>query len=259
VAVMMRGMSKAPAVLLLHGFTNSGASWQPVISGLGQRYRALAPDIRGHASASGQTPVTLAAVLEDIAALDEPRFTLVGYSQGGRIALHVALTMPERLERLVLIGASPGLEDERERNERRAADERLATAIETQTIDEFATSWAQTPVLAGVSVEVAAAAHTDRLRSTPRGLAAALRGLGTGALPPVWDRLREITLPTSIIVGERDQKFTEIGRQMQTRIPGAQRFVVVPGAGHAVHLERPDAVVEELERVVPADQPITEP
>jgi 2-succinyl-6-hydroxy-2,4-cyclohexadiene-1-carboxylate synthase len=252
-------MSKAPAVVLLHGFTNSGASWQPVISGLGQRYRALAPDIRGHASSSDQTPVTLEAVLEDLAAIDEPHFTLVGYSQGGRIALHAALQMPERVERLVLIGASPGLAEERERNERRAADERLASEIETQTIDEFATSWAQTPVLAGVSAEVAAAAHADRLRSTPWGLAAALRGLGTGTLPSVWDRLGEISMPTSMIVGERDQKFTEIGRQMQARIPGAQRLLVVPGAGHAVHLEQPEAVVEELKLVVPADQPVTEP
>ena len=252
-------MSKAPAVVLLHGFTNSGASWQPVISGLGQRYRALAPDIRGHASASEQTPVTLAAVLEDIAAISEPRFTLVGYSQGGRIALHVALAMPERIERLVLIGASPGLQVERERDERRAADEQLAARIEAMTIDQFATSWARTPVLAGASPELAAAAHADRLRSTPLGLAAALRGLGTGALPPVWDRLRELKMPTSIIVGERDQKFTAIGREMALQIPATERFVVVPGAGHAVHLERPDAVIAELERVVPADQPVTEP
>ena len=60
------GMVDAPALVLLHGFTNSGASWQPVISGLGQRYRALAPDIRGHASASTADPVTLDAVLADI-------------------------------------------------------------------------------------------------------------------------------------------------------------------------------------------------
>jgi len=252
-------MSKAPAVVLLHGFTNSGASWQPVISGLGQRYRAFAPDIRGHASASDQTPVTLDTVLQDLAAIDEPRFTLVGYSQGGRIALHAALTMPERIERLVLISASPGLEDARERSERRAADERLAAEIETQTIEQFATSWALTPVLAGVSPEVADAVHADRLRSTPQGLAAALRGLGTGTLPPLWHRLSEITLPTLIIVGERDQKFAEIGRQMHSRIPGVDRFLVVPGAGHAVHLERPDAIADELELVVPADQPVTEP
>jgi len=241
-------MSKTPAVVLLHGFTNSGASWQPVISGLGQRYRALAPDIRGHGFASGRVPVTLDAVLDDLTAIGEPRFTLVGYSQGGRIALHAALAMPTRVERLVLIGASPGLEDQAERAERRAADERLAASIETLTIEQFATTWAQTPVLAGASAEVAQAAHADRLRSTPQGLAAALRGLGTGALEPLWSELRELRMPTSIIVGERDEKFKAIGREMARRIPSADRFLVVPGAGHAVHLERPDVVVAELVR-----------
>jgi 2-succinyl-6-hydroxy-2,4-cyclohexadiene-1-carboxylate synthase len=246
-------MSKAPAVVLLHGFTNSGASWQPVISGLGQRYRALAPDIRGHASAANRVPVTLAGVLEDLAAVDEPRFTLVGYSQGGRIALHAALAMPTRVERLVLIGASPGLEDETERTQRRAADERLAASIETLTIEQFAQTWARTPVLADVSPEVAAAANQDRLRSTPQGLAAALRGLGTGALEPLWSRLPELRMPTSIVVGERDQKFQAIGREMALRIPAAERLMVVPGAGHAVHLERPDAVVAELVRTLPTN------
>jgi 2-succinyl-6-hydroxy-2,4-cyclohexadiene-1-carboxylate synthase len=241
-------MSDAPAVVLLHGFTNSGASWQPVISGLGQRYRAHAPDIRGHASASERTPVTLEAVLDDLAGFEEPRFTLAGYSQGGRIALHAALAMPERIERLLLISASPGLEDEDQRTARRAADERLAERIESSTIEEFATLWAQTPVLSGASAEVMAAAHQDRLRSTPQGLAAALRGLGTGALPSLWERLRELRMPTSVIVGERDEKFEAIGREMALRIPTAERFLVVAGAGHAVHLEQPDAVVAELER-----------
>jgi 2-succinyl-6-hydroxy-2,4-cyclohexadiene-1-carboxylate synthase len=243
-------MSNAPAVVLLHGFTNSGASWQPVISGLGQRYRALAPDIRGHGSASNRVPVTLAGVLEDLAAVDEPCFTLVGYSQGGRIALHAALAMPKRVARLVLIGASPGLEDQTERDQRRKADERLAASLETLTIEQFAQTWAQTPVLAGASAEVAKAANRDRLRSVPQGLAAALRGLGTGALEPVWSRLPELAMPTSILVGERDQKFQAIGREMARRIPTTERFLVVPGAGHAVHLERPDAVVAELTRPV---------
>lgn len=252
------GMSEAPALVLLHGFTNSGASWQPVISGLGQRYRAVAPDIRGHASASDRAPVTLDHVLDDIAALAPERFTLVGYSQGGRIALHAALRMPRRVRSLVLIGASPGLEDEAERAQRRSADERLAAHIETLSIDEFATVWAQTPVLGGVSAEVAEAAHEDRLRSTPHGLAAALRGLGTAALPALWERLGELRMPVTLIAGERDAKFTAIARQMAGAIPQAE-VVVVPGAGHAVHLERPDAVVEELKRVVPADQALSEP
>lgn len=238
-------MDNAPAIVLLHGFTNSGASWQPVVSGLDERYRVFAPDIRGHATAADSRPVTLAAVLNDIAAISAPAFTLVGYSQGGRIALHAALVFPRRVSALVLIGASPGIADAEERAARRAADERLARRIGTLTIERFATEWAATPVLAGVSAEVAAAAHEDRLRSTPEGLAAALRGLGTGALPSLWERLGELAMPVTLITGERDRKFSTVADQMAQRIPHA-RVLIVPGAGHAVHLERPDAVAAAL-------------
>jgi 2-succinyl-6-hydroxy-2,4-cyclohexadiene-1-carboxylate synthase len=245
-------MDDAPALVLLHGFTNSGASWEPVISGLGQRYRALAPDIRGHASAAAREPVTLDAVLDDIAELPYERFTLLGYSQGGRIALHAALAMPERIARLVLIGASPGLAQDAERTARRLADERLAQRIETLTIEQFAEQWSQTPILAEVGPDVAARAHADRLRSRPAGLAAALRGLGTGALPSLWERLGELRMPVTLIVGERDRKFSELAVEMAALIADST-VVSVPGAGHAVHLERPDAVAAELLRVVPAD------
>jgi 2-succinyl-6-hydroxy-2,4-cyclohexadiene-1-carboxylate synthase len=120
----------APDVVLLHGFTHTGASWDPVVAALGERYRALAPDIRGHGGAWNRTPVTLEAVLEDVAALAPARFILVGYSMGGRIALHAALALPGRIERLVLIGASPGIADPAQRDARRAADEALAGEVE---------------------------------------------------------------------------------------------------------------------------------
>jgi 2-succinyl-6-hydroxy-2,4-cyclohexadiene-1-carboxylate synthase len=235
-------MKNAPALVLLHGFTNSGASWQPVLSGLGERYRAIAPDIRGHASAGASEPVTLTAVIEDIAALTPGSFTLAGYSQGGRIAMHAALALPDRVTRLLLIGASPGIADDAERSTRRLADERLA---------EFVTHWAQTPILADIPPEIAEISHQDRLRSTPAGLAAALRGLGTGALPSLWDRLGELQMAVQLFAGQRDPKFTAIAQEMAARIPHATVHIV-PGAGHAVHLERPDVIVEAL-LAVPAE------
>ncbi|HWF73973.1 MAG TPA: 2-succinyl-6-hydroxy-2,4-cyclohexadiene-1-carboxylate synthase [Solirubrobacteraceae bacterium] len=235
----------APTVLLLHGFTNTGASWDPVVAALGERYRALAPDIRGHGSASASRPVTLDAVIADVAAAAPERFVLAGYSQGGRIALHVALALPERVERLILVGASPGIADPAERAARRGADEALAAEIERGTIEEFAARWAATPVLADQPADVRAAAHADRLRNTPAGLAAALRGLGTGALPSLWDRLGELSMPVSLIVGERDGKFRALGAEMADALPRAEA-VAVAGSGHAVHLEAPERVAEEI-------------
>jgi 2-succinyl-6-hydroxy-2,4-cyclohexadiene-1-carboxylate synthase len=238
------------ALVLLHGFTHTGASWDRVRAALAARaeptesYRPLAPDIRGHGEAGARRPVTLAAVTDDVLGAIPGPFALAGYSMGGRIALHVAIAAPERVQRLVLVGASPGLADRAERAARRRADEQLAADIERARIEEFARRWAQTPVLAGLPADVAAAVHADRLRSTPAGLAAALRGLGTGALPSLWDRLAELRTPVTLIVGERDEKFRAIAADMAARLPDA-RVEVVAGAGHAVHLEAP-AVVAAL-------------
>jgi 2-succinyl-6-hydroxy-2,4-cyclohexadiene-1-carboxylate synthase len=214
-----------------------------VIRALGERYSATAPDIRGHGSASGIRPVTLDDVLEDLRQVQHARFTLAGYSMGGRIAVHAALAMPARIERLVLVGASPGIEDPAERAGRATDDERLAGEIESSTIDEFAERWAASPVLSGQAESVARAARVDRLRSDPQGLAAALRGLGTASLPSAWERLGEIERPVALVVGERDRKFKGIGMEMAARL-GRAELHVVPGAGHAVHLEAPRAVAE---------------
>lgn len=259
---------------MLHGFTHTRASWEPVIAALGARYRALAPDIRGHGASSNARPVTLAAVIEDLDALTttpgerdpltsptgerdpltspaglagDDLFTLAGYSMGARIALHAALALGDRIGRLVLIGGSPGIACARERAARREADERLADELERLTIEDLARRWAAMPVLGDQPPAVAAAAHADRLRSTPEGLARALRGLGTGALPPLWDRLGELRMAVVLILGERDRKFRAIAERMAGEIAGAE-LVVVPGAGHAVHLEAPDRVARAISR-----------
>jgi 2-succinyl-6-hydroxy-2,4-cyclohexadiene-1-carboxylate synthase len=216
-----------------------------VVAALGESYRALAPDIRGHGAAADAAPVTLEAVLDDLAALAPERFTLAGYSMGGRIALHAALAMPERVARLVLVGASPGLADPLERAARQAEDERLAAEVEGMSIEAFAERWARTTVLAGAPPEVARRAHTDRLRGTPAGLARALRGLGTGALPSLWGRLGELELPAELVVGERDEKFRAVAEAMAERLP-QPHLVIAPGCGHPVHLEAPGLVAQVI-------------
>jgi 2-succinyl-6-hydroxy-2,4-cyclohexadiene-1-carboxylate synthase len=241
---MIVGM--APTVVFLHGFTHTGRSWHPVIAALGERYTSVADDIRGHGDASERVPVSLEAVIDDVLAAAGPqRFTLVGYSMGGRVALHVALAAGDRVQRLVLIGASPGIADDGERRARQRADEELASDIERSSIEQFARRWAQTPVLAGLPAAALDAAHADRLRSTPAGLARALRGLGTGALPSLWDRLGELSMPVTLVVGERDSKFQGVAAEMAAGIPAIE-FVIVPGVGHAVHLEAPAAVARQL-------------
>ncbi|HMJ01707.1 MAG TPA: 2-succinyl-6-hydroxy-2,4-cyclohexadiene-1-carboxylate synthase [Conexibacter sp.] len=232
-------------IVLLHGFTQTGRSWQPTIAALGERYRALAPDLRGHGAAAAARPVDFASVRGDVLTLAPERFVLCGYSMGGRIALSIALAAPSRIARLVLVGASPGLSDAAERRARRAADEALAAGIEREGIEAFASHWSSLPLFEGQPRAVVAAAHRTRLAQDPAGLAAALRGLGTGVMEPLWERLPALTMPVALVVGERDMKYRTIAEQMAAALPDATLHVV-PGAGHAVQLEAPKAVAELL-------------
>jgi len=232
-------------LVLLHGFTQTGRSWQPVRHVLGARYRAVAPDLPGHGAFARRRPASFAACDAYVRALTDAPFTLAGYSMGGRIALHAALAVGNRIRRLVLVGASPGLADPQERARRRAADEALADRIEAIGVDAFAAEWAAQPLFAGMPRGIAEQADADRRRNTAPGLAAALRGLGTGAMPPLWDRLAELPMPVDLVVGERDGKFRAIAERMAAAIPAA-RLHIVPGAGHAVHLEQPAALAELL-------------
>ena len=232
-------------IVLLHGFTQTGRSWGPAIAALGERYRALAPDIRGHGESAALRPVSFDAVRDDVLALAPERFALAGYSMGGRIALSLALAAPERVARLVLVGASPGIADAEERRARRAADEALAERIEGEGIEAFAAHWSSLPLFVDQPPAVAAAAHAARLAQSPADLAAALRGLGIGVMEPLWERLPHLEIPVALIVGERDAKFRAIAERMATALPHAALHVV-PDAGHAVQLEAPEAVAALL-------------
>jgi 2-succinyl-6-hydroxy-2,4-cyclohexadiene-1-carboxylate synthase len=234
----------AGPLVLLHGFTQTRLSWRPVIAALDGRVHAVAPDMPGHGSAAAR-PASFPACVGYVRALGGERFSLCGYSMGGRIALAAALALAPRVERLVLVGASPGIASDAEREARRASDEALAARIEAIGVAAFASEWAAQPLFAGQPPQVAAAAHEDRLRNTAAGLASALRGLGTGAMEPLWDRLGELTIPVTLVAGARDEKFRAVAARMGEALPRG-RVEIVEGAGHAVQLERPDTVAALL-------------
>ena len=233
----------AADLVLLHGFTQTGRSWQPVRHALAARYRALAPDLPGHGALAERRPASFAACDAYLRVLAEDPIVLAGYSMGGRIALHAALSLGARVRRLVLIGASPGIADPAERAARAAADAALAERIEAIGIEAFVREWGAQLLFAGMPRGIAESAEQDRLCNGAPGLAAALRGLGTGVMPSLWERLAELEPPVELVVGERDVKFRAIAERMEPLLRDA-RLHVVAGAGHAVHLEAPDAVAD---------------
>ena len=227
------------SVVLLHGFGGTRRAWDGVIAALDhERYRPLALDLPGHGVAADvRRPITFAGCVEHVLAKSPERFTLGGYSMGGRVALHVALAAPARVERLVLVSCSAGIEDPDERASRRAADHRLADRLEREPFEEFIQSWRTQPLFARESPEVGRLAREDQRRNDPDALAAALRGIGTGEMQPLWDRLKHLTMAVAVVAGERDEKFVALARRMAGLLP-ANGLVLLPG-GHGLPLESP--------------------
>jgi len=237
-------------IVLLHGFSGTHRAWDGVIERLSpERYRPLALDLPGHgeyadAGRASEAVITFAGCVEHVLARSPERFALCGYSLGGRIALHVALTVPERVARLALVSSSPGIEDAAERAARRAADHRLAEELERGSFEQFIEHWRTQPLFAEDPPAVDELARADQRRNRPDALAVVLRGIGTGEMTPLWDRLAELRMPVTIVVGERDVRYQELGRRMAALLSDAELKIV--SGGHGLLLENPGAVAEHL-------------
>lgn len=232
----------AESVVLLHGFSGTRRAWDGVVACLDtERYSPLALDLPGHGElVDVPRPITFDACVESVLERSPKRFVLVGYSLGGRVALHVALAARERLTRLVLIGVNPGIEDRRERELRSESDRLLARRLQTEPFEDFIERWRTQPLFADEPSHAGVLARADQRRNRPDALAAVLRGLGTGEMTPLWDRLASIDLPVTLLVGERDEKFRAIGERMIGLLPNAH-LLLAPG-GHGLLFESPAAV-----------------
>ncbi len=243
--LVTRTWGDGPPLVLLHGFTQTAAAWGPFGQLLGCHRTIVAVDLPGHGGSA-----SIAADLEETAdrvleLFDDEPFDLLGYSLGGRVALTLALTRPGRLSSLILVGSTAGIQDPVEAADRRRRDEALATLIEAEDdVPAFVERWLAQELFADLGTKEA---ELDaRLANTAAGLADSLRRSGAGTQVPRWDQLAGLTIPTLVIAGEDDQKYSALGRRMVDLLPDG-RLVLIAGAGHACHLTRPSdtaAVVE---------------
>jgi 2-succinyl-6-hydroxy-2,4-cyclohexadiene-1-carboxylate synthase len=248
-----------PPLVLLHGFTGSVASWAELREVLRARFRVVAIDLPGHGRSD---PPAAAVRLPDVAramvgVLDRlgvgPAHWL-GYSLGGRVALHVAVGHRERVARLVLEGTSPGIADDTERAARARADEALARDLEQGGLEAFVARWTAQALFASQAPALRAREQAVRLGNTVSGLAAALRTMSVGRQTPLHDRLGAVRVPALLVVGEEDTPYRAHAEAMAARLP-AVRVAVVPGAGHAAHLENPVAFAEAVTAFLADDAP----
>ena len=235
-------------VTLLHGFTQSGRSWHEVVSLMPAGWTWVLPDLRGHGATRVQpgAPYTMEACTEDLVRLWDSlgiaRTHLVGYSMGGRLALHVAAARPERILSLLTIGAHAGL-DEEAREGRRRGDEALAQRIENDGLEAFVNYWSSLPLFVGLErrgPSFLAQVRAARIDNHVAGLAESLRGMGAGAMRPVWNELGRVKVPATFVAGQLDHGYAASARRLAASV-NEGRVVIVERAGHTVHQERPEA------------------
>ena len=242
-----RRRSYPVTVLALHGFLGSGADWHAVASRL--EATVVAPDLAGHGAAVGLDPAAyppdgaahrLADALE---ARGVRRALVAGYSMGGRLALHFALRHPDRVGALLLLSASPGLRTAAARADRRALDAERAAAI-ARDLPAFLDAWYRADLWGGLEVATRRGLVERRSRNDAAELGRSLEGMGTGAQPSHWDRLREIGVPAVAAAGARDARYVAIAHEMAA--VSSVRPVVIPDAGHALLTEAPASVARLL-------------
>ena len=242
-------------LILLHGFTGSSASWTAISDKFAGRNRVIAIDLIGHGATSEPADPSRYAfehALDDLIAIADQicvgRASWLGYSMGGRLALGLALQFPHRVSSLILESATAGIQNDDERHNRAVDDEALARRIEDTGVEAFVDEWERLPMWESqrsLPNESRQLQRDLRLRNRAIGLANSLRGMGQGSQPSYWGRLTEIETRVLLIAGALDRKFAGIAVQMGVRISNAT-ITAVPGAGHAIHLERPGLFADEV-------------
>jgi 2-succinyl-6-hydroxy-2,4-cyclohexadiene-1-carboxylate synthase len=231
-------------LVFVHGFTQTANAWKPIAAALADDgLEAVIVDAPGHGeSAAVRLGLPEAA---DVLAAQLGRAVYIGYSMGGRLCLHVATRHPEAVAALALVSSSPGIADPDERAARRAADDHLADYVLDVGVDRFLDEWLAQPLFAGL--DAPQSERADRLRNTADGLAGSLRLAGAGAQDSLWSQLPSLDLSVLTLAGEQDAKYVSIARQIASEVRRGT-CETIANAGHAVHLQNPDAVVAVIRR-----------
>lgn len=237
---------KGKPLLLLHGFTGDYSTWDDVVNKLSQQYMCIIPDILGHGKSDSPKEFDRYAMEKIVAdlqhilnCLDVSKVHLLGYSMGGRLALSFAVLCGNKVETLILESASPGIEAQSEREERKHQDTGLAERILYDGIEAFVEYWGNIPLFAtqkNLPDDVKSKIKEQRLRNQPIGLANSLLGMGTGVQTSWWNELPMLNVPVLLLSGEYDQKFCKIARMMDEKLPNSE-WKIINEVGHAIHVE----------------------
>ena len=235
---------EGPPVVLVHGFTQNAGTWWPLVEPLEKTNRLVAVDAPGHGG-SAEVEADLAGGADLMVASVPAPAAWIGYSMGGRYALHAVLRHPAAISRLVLVSTTGGIDEAEERAARRRSDATLADRVESEGVESFIEWWAAQPMFSTLTPQ--AARLEDRAaKASAAGLASSLRLAGAGSQRPLWKALPAIEIRMLVIAGALDKKYVALSERIVEAVGPNARLHVMSGAGHACHLERPEEFIRAV-------------
>ena len=245
---------KAETIVFLHGFTGSSRDFLNLPEPIFSNYRCLIPDLPGHGKTKlledanvFQTHGQITLLEQWLDANRQSKLNLFGYSMGGRLALQFAAVNPHRINSLILVSTTAGIEKETMRQRRVNTDIKLAQKILNSEPEDFLTTWLSQHIFQGIAErgqEFIAAEVARRLPIQPAGLACSLKYFSTGVMPSVWHQLPHIKIPTLVIAGSRDRKYLAIANELVASMPNASLTIL--NTTHSPLIESPDLLWEKI-------------
>lgn len=236
------GDTALPALVLLHGFLGSKEDWQASLPVLSQYFHCICIDLPGHGENEQLLPTpgfeALAnTITEKVINLGYPQFHLLGYSLGGRVALHIAKYHPQALLSLMLESAHLGLCSTRDKQARLKHDQKWADKLNNMPISLFLSEWYKQPVFADLETNTREELISIRSRNNPQALLHCFQSTSLGLQDNGQKVLKQLHCPTYLLVGEQDNKFSKLAEKWQQKIDLS--VIAIPNCGHNTHKAQP--------------------
>jgi len=240
-------------IFFLHGFGGCSNDWNEIISMFGSGFQILTIDLPGFGKSGKpksdkfyQTDFLVQLIDEILCELQFAEVVLAGYSMGGRLALQFAHKHPEKVKALILESTSPGIKTKAERQLRIKSDVELIFFINKNSLKDFFTFWQNQPLFVSqknLPVKKQQSILLNKINANSKiGLTNSLKNFGQGEMENLWNKLPRIKIPTLLLTGALDAKYSKIQHEMSELLPNSTHKII-DEAGHNLHLEKPEVFV----------------
>jgi len=244
------GDSRKPVLVMLHGFLGSKNDWDTLIPDLLPHFYCICIDLPGHGQSPALAPGpsgferVASAIQTTLSSLPIERYHLLGYSLGGRIALHLAQAYPNKLLSLSLESSHPGLQSIAERQMRAHNDQAWSEKLSSLPIESFLSQWYLQGVFAELTESKRQALILKRSNNNSEALLTVFEPTSLSKQEDLWLLPSQLQLPCHYFVGKDDSKFSALASRWAslTNI----RVHTIAGAGHNAHLASPALFCRQL-------------